>query len=145
MSIIDVQHLKKYYQVHQKDPGLLGSLKSLVRRKYFDVKAVDDISFKINEGELIGFIGGFDKEEGELIFYKNEVDSLLSFLEDGVKLLNKSKIPFMTYGSLSLNPKVLDFLVEKGVHGIVVERYEAQSSYEFLRQSEKRLILRKTQ
>lgn len=54
---ISVHHLKKYYQVHQKDPGLGGSLKSLFHRKYFDVKAVEDVSFKIDSGELVGFIG----------------------------------------------------------------------------------------
>jgi ABC-2 type transport system ATP-binding protein len=57
MAIIEVSHLKKYYQVHQKEPGLMGSLRSLVTRKYYDVKAVDNISFKIGEGELVGFIG----------------------------------------------------------------------------------------
>lgn len=55
--IIKVKNLKKYYQVHQKEPGLLGSVKSLFSRKYYDVKAVDDISFDIKEGELTGFIG----------------------------------------------------------------------------------------
>ncbi|MBI2600720.1 ABC transporter ATP-binding protein [Candidatus Daviesbacteria bacterium] len=54
---IKVNRLKKYYQVHQKEPGLSGSIKSLFYRKYFDVKAVDDISFEIKEGELVGFIG----------------------------------------------------------------------------------------
>ncbi len=57
MSIISVKHLSKYYQVHQKEPGLGGSVKSLFNRKYYDVKAVDDVSFDIEEGELIGFIG----------------------------------------------------------------------------------------
>ncbi len=57
MSIISVKNLKKYYSVHQKDPGFLGSLKSLLKRKYVDVKAVDGVSFEINEGELVGFIG----------------------------------------------------------------------------------------
>ncbi len=57
MPVIEVSHLKKYYQVHQKEQGLWGSIKSLVSRKYYDVKAVDDISFTINDGELIGFIG----------------------------------------------------------------------------------------
>ncbi len=56
-EVIKVKNLKKYYQVHQKEPGLVGSLKSLVKRKYEDVKAVDDISFQIGEGELVGFIG----------------------------------------------------------------------------------------
>lgn len=57
MSIIAVKNLKKYYQVHQKEPGLLGAIKSLFHRKYYNVKAVDNISFDIKEGELIGFIG----------------------------------------------------------------------------------------
>lgn len=35
----------------------MGSFKSLVSRKYYDAKAVDDISFEIEEGELVGFIG----------------------------------------------------------------------------------------
>ncbi len=55
--VITVSHLKKFYQTYQKDPGFLGSMKSLVHRKYQTVKAVDDISFEIKEGELIGFIG----------------------------------------------------------------------------------------
>lgn len=55
--VISVNHLKKYYQVHRKDPGLAGSLRSLVYRKYELVPAVDDISFQIEEGELVGFIG----------------------------------------------------------------------------------------
>jgi ABC-2 type transport system ATP-binding protein len=57
MPVITVDHLTKYYQVHQKEPGMKGSLKSLFNRKYYDAKAVDDISFSIKEGELIGFIG----------------------------------------------------------------------------------------
>jgi ABC-2 type transport system ATP-binding protein len=54
---IYVKNLKKYYSVHRKEPGLWGSIKSLFSRKYYDVKAVDDISFEIKEGELVGFIG----------------------------------------------------------------------------------------
>jgi len=34
---IKVKNLKKYYQVHRKEPGLVGSLKSLISRKYYDV------------------------------------------------------------------------------------------------------------
>lgn len=57
MSVISVNHLKKYYKVYQKEPGLWGSIKSLWDRKYEEVKAVDDISFEIEQGEIIGFIG----------------------------------------------------------------------------------------
>jgi len=55
--VISVSHLSKYYKVYQKEPGFLGSIKSLVSRKYETVTAVDDISFSISEGELVGFIG----------------------------------------------------------------------------------------
>ncbi len=55
--MIHVDNLSKYYQVHQKEAGLLGSLKSFVKRKYTDVKAVDDVSFQIDAGEIIGFLG----------------------------------------------------------------------------------------
>lgn len=57
MAIISVDHLSKHYKAYQKEPGFLGSLRSLVSRKYQTVKAVEDISFRIEEGELIGFIG----------------------------------------------------------------------------------------
>ncbi|MFC1711360.1 ATP-binding cassette domain-containing protein [Patescibacteria group bacterium] len=57
MSVIQVKNLKKHYQIHKKEPGLMGSVKSLVKRKYEHVKAVNDISFTLKEGELVGFIG----------------------------------------------------------------------------------------
>jgi ABC-2 type transport system ATP-binding protein len=57
MPVIEVKNLKKYFKVHQKEPGLSGSIKSLFHRKYYDVKAVDNVSFEIGEGELVGFIG----------------------------------------------------------------------------------------
>lgn len=57
MAIISVKNLKKYYRVFEKEPGVWGSIKSLILRKFHDVKAVDSISFDIEEGELVGFIG----------------------------------------------------------------------------------------
>lgn len=54
--VIHVHRLCKYYCVEQKQPGLLGSLRGLVRRTYRAVKAVEDISFDISAGELVGFL-----------------------------------------------------------------------------------------
>lgn len=56
-SVIIVSNLKKYFQVYKKEPGLKGLVKYFFERKYEEVKAVDNISFYINEGELVGFLG----------------------------------------------------------------------------------------
>lgn len=57
MPVISVSNLTKYYKVHKKEAGFTGSVKSLFKRTHTEAKAVDNISFTINEGELIGFIG----------------------------------------------------------------------------------------
>lgn len=56
-TVIKIENLKKYFKVYKKEPGLIGSIKSLWKRKYETVKAVDDISFEITQGEIVGFIG----------------------------------------------------------------------------------------
>lgn len=55
--IISVTNLSKHFKVYHKEPGLLGSFKSLWSRKYETVRAVDDVSFSIGQGEVVGFIG----------------------------------------------------------------------------------------
>lgn len=57
MAQIIVDELRKYYDVHQKEPGLVGSLRAFVNRKTYQVKAVDGISFTIEAGEMVGFLG----------------------------------------------------------------------------------------
>src|SRR3989344_5707507 len=98
----------------------------------------------INLDEMISHFSGFDLEHEELTFYKKEVSGLLKFMEDSLKLLHRSKVPFIVTGSLALYPEVLEFLVEKGVKGIVVERFEAHSAHDLLNQAERKLVLRRT-
>jgi ABC-2 type transport system ATP-binding protein len=57
MPIIIAEDLSRYFKVHQKEAGLVGSLKNLLVRKYETNKAVDRISFSLEEGELVGFLG----------------------------------------------------------------------------------------
>ena len=56
-NMIEVRNVTKEFKKTIKDPGLKGSLKSLVHKKVETVKAVDDISFSVAEGEILGFIG----------------------------------------------------------------------------------------
>ncbi|MDC0709998.1 ATP-binding cassette domain-containing protein [Stigmatella sp. ncwal1] len=55
--MISVRGLRKHYKVHKRPPGLKAAFRSLVRREYTAVKAVDGISFDIRPGERVGFLG----------------------------------------------------------------------------------------
>jgi len=55
--MIEVNNVTKKFTVYKKDPGFKGAVKGLFKRKKEEIKAVKDISFKINKGEIIGYIG----------------------------------------------------------------------------------------
>jgi ABC-2 type transport system ATP-binding protein len=55
--VIDVRGLSKHYQVHRRPPGLGAALRSVFRRSYETVRAVDGIDFSVGEGERVGFLG----------------------------------------------------------------------------------------
>lgn len=56
-NIIEVSGIKKYYKIAKREKGLIQTIRGLFHRKYEIRKAVDDISFTIQKGEIIGFIG----------------------------------------------------------------------------------------
>src|SRR5215471_20131531 len=55
--MIDVRNLSKSYRVHKRAPGIVAALRSVLKRRYETVKAVEDLSFQIAEGERVGFLG----------------------------------------------------------------------------------------
>ncbi len=57
MPIITVDHLSKIYPVAIKKPGLKGTLTHFFHRTYREIKAVQDVSFQIQPGEVVGFLG----------------------------------------------------------------------------------------
>lgn len=57
MSIIELNNLSKHFKVLNRHEGLGGAVKDLFSKDYKTVKAVDNISMSIDEGEMVGFVG----------------------------------------------------------------------------------------
>ena len=57
MSLIEVHGLTKAFRTYKKEPGFRGAMRGLFHRRYEQTVAVDQVSFAIEEGELVGFLG----------------------------------------------------------------------------------------
>jgi len=57
MPLIEVNNLVKDYKLNVRKKGLLGSIQGLIVPEYKMKRAVDNISFSIEKGEMVGFIG----------------------------------------------------------------------------------------
>lgn len=54
---IEVQGLTKTYKTYKKAPGFRGAVRGLYKREYETTHAAKDVTFSVNEGELVGFLG----------------------------------------------------------------------------------------
>ncbi|MEE8314619.1 MAG: ATP-binding cassette domain-containing protein [Myxococcota bacterium] len=57
MAQIVVERLVKTFRVAERRPGLWGAVAGLARRVHREVRALDEVSFAIEPGELVGYIG----------------------------------------------------------------------------------------
>ena len=57
MPIITVRHLRKDFQIFKHHRGLMGAFRNLFTREFRTINAVNDVSFSIERGELVGYLG----------------------------------------------------------------------------------------
>jgi len=57
MPVIEVNGLTKTFRTYKKQPGFAGAIKGLFRRTYEQTVAVNEVTFNIEAGELVGFLG----------------------------------------------------------------------------------------
>ena len=134
MSFIIVKNLNKTFKVTERDSGLINAFKSLIKRDYKYIKAVDNISFNINKGEIVGYIGpnGAGKsttikmltgilkpDDGEII-----VDGFNPF-KDRVKYVKNIGVVFGQKSQLWWDiPAEDSFLLLKDIYKIKDKEYE---------------------
>lgn len=56
-NIVEVRNISKTYKTHKREGGILNALKSVFARKYEYKKALDNVSFNVQEGEILGLVG----------------------------------------------------------------------------------------
>ena len=57
MEAIDVAHLHMTFRAPVRPEGLRSAICSLAHRKYREIHAVQDVSFRVRKGEIVGFLG----------------------------------------------------------------------------------------
>src|SRR3989344_1599462 len=134
MSIIKISNLSKTYKVQVKQKGLGASIRSLFKRTYKNVEAVKNISFEIEQGELIGFIGpnGAGKTTtlktlSGLLYPTNGTVEVLGFTP------NERKHEFLKQISLVMGqknqlfwdlPAIETFNLNKEIYEVPTDRYK---------------------
>lgn len=57
MSIIELTNVTKTFKIHQRAKGFTSTMKSLLKREYITKHAIEDLSLRINKGDVLGYIG----------------------------------------------------------------------------------------
>jgi ABC-2 type transport system ATP-binding protein len=55
--MIEVKNLSKTFRVYTKEPGLIGSMRSLIKRTWVEKQALREVSLDVGPGEIVGLVG----------------------------------------------------------------------------------------
>ena len=55
--MIEVKNLTKEFKISKKQKGFWGSIKGLFKREHEIKRALDNVSFTINDGDIVGYLG----------------------------------------------------------------------------------------
>jgi len=134
MTIIKAEHLSKSYEYYRKQPGMLATVVNFFRRETLFAEAVKDISFSINEGELVGFLGpnGAGKTT-TLKMLSGIIEPSAGSLEVLGHLPARREVPFQRMFSLVMGqknqlirqlPAADSFLLNKALYGLPDNEYK---------------------
>ena len=139
MSLIEVKNLSKVFKKPIRGEGLKGMIRTLFSRKYQEIKAVDDISFNISSGEIVGYIGANGAGKSTTIKMMCVIlhPTSGSVVIDGMSFDNKRKeinrnmgVVFGQKTQLWWDiPLIETFKILKSIYEISDEEYEERFNY----------------
>jgi ABC-2 type transport system ATP-binding protein len=135
MPLIEAKGLTKQFRQAVKEPGLVGSLKHFVTRKYTDKLAVDHIDLSIEAGESVAYLGpnGAGKSTTIKMLTGILVPTSGSLIVDGLvpheKRLQNAKNIGVVFGQRTTLwwdiPVIESFNLARDMYEIPVKRYKA--------------------
>lgn len=138
-SMIEVKELKKDYIKVKRTPGMYGMVKSLFHQKKEIFNAVRDVSFRISDGEIVGYIGpnGAGKSTTikmltGILYPTSGIININGYnpYQDHMKYTKEIGVIFGQRSQLLFDLPVSDsYLLMKDVYGLSNEFYQEQVSY----------------
>lgn len=137
--MIEVDRINKSFKILKKEPGVIGGIKSLISPKYIVKEAVKNISFNINEGEIVGYIGPNGAGKSTTIkmlsgiLYQDKGDIKINNLNpfENRKKHNKNiGVVFGQRGQLWRDLEVEDsFILLKNIYDVTNENYKKRMEF----------------
>lgn len=131
--MIEINDLSKIYKIPEKESGIRNSIKSFFNRKYLEIEAVKNVSFKIEDSEIVGLIGL--NGAGKTTILKT-LSGLIKPTSGSVKVLGHNpwdkennflkKIGFLAGNKSQLSwdiPSMDSYILESKIYGIDKEEF----------------------
>lgn len=159
MPLIQVEDLNKEYRIVKKEEGIRGSIKHLIKPNYFKKIAVDNITFSIEKGESVAFLGANGAGKSTTIKMLTGIlrptQGSIQIMgrnpfEDRIENVKNIGVVFGQKSQLWLDiPVIESFLLLKNIYNISDEQYAASMEqfkkilelHEFLEQPARKLSL----
>ena len=137
--MIKVCNLTKEFKTNKKYPGFGGAIKSFFSKEYTIKRAVDDMNFQINDGEVVGYIGSNGAGKSTTIKMMTgiltptsgsvEVDGVIPYEERTRNALNNGGVfgqRTQLWWDLPLSES---FSLLRDIYGVAEEEYEERMKF----------------
>lgn len=116
----------------------LSTTENIINLHHYCAQGLDGVV--LNVDELSRWVGGLIGKEEEQVFYHDQVEATLSLLDHAFKIVHHFNVPIIAVGTLVSRGDIMQYLLKKGVWGVVFDSSSIFGAQEFVQSVEKKLI-----